>query len=941
MPIPSRGSGPSKRLGEQGRRSNGPTLHTLVAAGLLSLLATAVFALPGGATSGILTITADTTLSEDHQGEIVIDADGVTLDCDGYKVVGSGEENGIKISERSDVTLRDCRVSGFVRGVLVNVSSQIDLQGNEASRNEWGFWIADSDHVRAASNTASDNSQNGFLLGNADDGLLSGNRALRNGLNGFGFNDSDREVLSSNLSEDNAERGFFLRTSRGTILENNVARRNETGFVLEESPDSAVQENLASDNRIDGFFLASVDGGHLYGNSATGNAHSGFHIDESSDVVFSANHAEGNGTGAFRVRSSSDLEFSENIIVTGLSRTGRDYPPQGGIATELLSFLGLASAVWLGLYLIGQPPRRPTTWLTSLTLFSLAGVFLADFMNFNQPAVGFLQQIQGLFASWPGSNEVIARFLFLGWIDNFAVVFWYHATSLMRSGGLTRRRKAVLAFGYLLATVAAVVQISRPDAFVASAGSLRPNDSLAGPLNPVLAASLIVFTALCLVNLIAAARAARVAILRRQFILLIAATIIAGLSGPVFILRANFGVPIPTIVGTTLLWLAVALVGYGVAQYSAVVEGRTIRRHFAYSLVSVGLITLVYFFVSYLSSLSFGVRPASFVLVILLAVVTHSLIGNARAFLDVFFFDPETRRVRRTLRGLTNDVGEKERLEERLRLALDALCTRVRATFGFVFLVSEDALRLVASSRWTRPTDFTLSPGALAPDDIQPLEPGTMPEPLDGAAILAPLFLESEHLGAVLLGHPVNGTRYSPGEVELIGYVSDQMVEMIRVDRQRRGVLDQMAEIPHEVGPVDGLTRGELSTESVEIALRRMNDFVYLGSCPISQLRTVSAGMPAGSATYVDRGKSTHRVLAEAIENLRPSGQKPTLSSPREWHHYMILHEAYVMDRPNRDVMAELYISEGTFNRRRREAIEAVTRMLREGEGRGERPTGK
>jgi len=115
------------------------------------------------------------------------------------------------------------------------------------------------------------------------------------------------------------------------------------------------------------------------------------------------------------------------------------------------------------------------------------------------------------------------------------------------------------------------------------------------------------------------------------------------------------------------------------------------------------------------------------------------------------------------------------------------------------------------------------------------------------------------------------------------------------------------------------------------MALRRINDFVYLASSPLSQLRAVTASVPA-DATYIDRGKATHHVLAQAIETLRPAGQRPPHSSPREWHHYMILHEAYVMDRPNRDVMAELYISEGTFNRRRREAIAAMTRTLRESE---------
>jgi hypothetical protein len=51
---------------------------------------------------------------------------------------------------------------------------------------------------------------------------------------------------------------------------------------------------------------------------------------------------------------------------------------------------------------------------------------------------------------------------------------------------------------------------------------------------------------------------------------------------------------------------------------------------------------------------------------------------------------------------------------------------------------------------------------------------------------------------------------------------------------------------------------------------------------------------------------------------------------PREWHPYLILHGAYLEDRLNRDIMSQLYISEGTFNRTRRSAIRSVRRMLQE-----------
>jgi DNA-directed RNA polymerase specialized sigma24 family protein len=44
----------------------------------------------------------------------------------------------------------------------------------------------------------------------------------------------------------------------------------------------------------------------------------------------------------------------------------------------------------------------------------------------------------------------------------------------------------------------------------------------------------------------------------------------------------------------------------------------------------------------------------------------------------------------------------------------------------------------------------------------------------------------------------------------------------------------------------------------------------------------------------------------------------------------MILNLAYLEDCPNRDIMSQLYISEGTFNRTRRSGIRSVTRMLQE-----------
>ncbi len=60
-------------------------LRLLLVAAVVAL-ALSVIAPPATASSGTLVITSDTTLTEDHHGNIVIEADNVTLDCAGHTV---------------------------------------------------------------------------------------------------------------------------------------------------------------------------------------------------------------------------------------------------------------------------------------------------------------------------------------------------------------------------------------------------------------------------------------------------------------------------------------------------------------------------------------------------------------------------------------------------------------------------------------------------------------------------------------------------------------------------------------------------------------------------------------------------------------------------------------------------------------------------------------
>jgi hypothetical protein len=112
--------------------------------------------------------------------------------------------------------------------------------------------------------------------------------------------------------------------------------------------------------------------------------------------------------------------------------------------------------------------------------------------------------------------------------------------------------------------------------------------------------------------------------------------------------------------------------------------------------------------------------------------------------------------------------------------------------------------------------------------------------------------------------------------------------------------------------------------KSVEEGLRHFSDYITLGQSSLADW----AGIQAGS--HVERGKELQKFLADAMELLRPAGERPPEPLPRVWYSYAVLHDAYMEGVPNREIMARLYISEGTFNRTRRNALRGLARLLME-----------
>lgn len=601
--------------------------------------------------------------------------------------------------------------------------------------------------------------------------------------------------------------------------------------------------------------------------------------------------------------------------------------------TFLVNFIALATGLWLGLYIVTRSPHRWISWLTSLTLWSLSGHFMNVLLALAPlptptGAPGLMDQFLRFWATGvPGVSNIWLQ----GWLIIPAVVFWHHATTLMRFSRPAPWRWVLLLLGYGGAAAAAIAQARTASLLYASPGGdpLYLNTLKAGPLYPPFLALGLVYAAISLANLYGCARTAPTPILRKQFLVMLAATLLAGSVAILSVAGSSLDLRMPIAATSVPLGAGMVLVGYGLARYSALVEGRTIRRDFNHAAITVGLVAGFYLLLTWVAVHHFGAPPMVYAFIVVLAVITHFLVDAARYNRDASLHRRDVRQIQSSLNRLANIAGNRNEMDQHLSVTLGPLCACAQAIYGLVLLFEDDGIRLAAAYDWQQ-GDLPLSRQDLDADDVLYLKPGHFPPPLAEAALLIPLYGGGDQLGALILGRPVNGVSYSPSDVDQLLYPSDRLGDVIWNARRRAEYVVQVAQGADMHPPEAVRDPDQISVETVEDALRHMADYGYLGDHALTRFKVVKAKVAINAVTHLDLGRAVHGMLAEAIEKLRPGTSPAGDPPPRDWYPYLILHDAYVEGIPNRDIMSRLYVSEGTFSRTRRAALRALARALEE-----------
>ncbi len=571
--------------------------------------------------------------------------------------------------------------------------------------------------------------------------------------------------------------------------------------------------------------------------------------------------------------------------------------------TFWFDFFALSLSLWMAFYLLGRGFPSHITLRGVLILLALAGFFLsATFNIFNQVA---------------GTAALRAVLLVL------VLTTWYDLTLHLLPERFQKKRQVFTTAFYVFQLAVVLILLFSKNAFVAEQGNGLWVAHMGISLPFILyGISQVWAIAGILINLLSEPQIG-LTTQGRYFLL---ASILPALGVGYGILSLIFPNPMPRMIQDTLIFAGVFMMGYSVARHQTLVERRTSLQDFPIS--GLGLLGLSGGYALLAWMLGF---PPEFVTVTMAAaIITHSLYDLVREFLERQRYKHESS-FRRQLRQLDNLEITPDNLTASLQDGLKLLCQAVDAAGGWIAIRQGEEFSVTVSYQ-------SLTPGSLLP--LQPTSSDDLFQPADpqmtSTAWIAPALTGDRQVALVGICAPKVKLRYSPDNLDLLAEAADRIGIIVSLANSQPNKQEQFQQLVSEAQSeaihlrqnTDALLETLSSNPDprvigmVEEALRHLSDYITLGQLPLADWANI------GGANHIERGRNLQKHLIDSIESLHPTGARPKGILPREWYSYVVLYDAYVECVTNREIMARLYISEGTFNRTRRNALRGLARLL-------------
>jgi len=236
---------------------------------------------------------------------VLISHDNVTLDCNGFTIGGSSKEStGVKVTA-DGVTVKNCIIRNFEKGIELENSSGSTITKNTLTSNFLGINLESTSYDNTITANISAENLDGIMIELSDFNKIERNTLIENNRDGIRINGSDNNIIRFNNATDNNLNGIrlFMGADSNTIKKNTSNNNGRDGIsVCDESDSNILTLNTANNNGRDGISVCDDSNSNILTlNTANSNQRDGF-VDLTSggtgpagtDNIYKRNKCSGN-----------------------------------------------------------------------------------------------------------------------------------------------------------------------------------------------------------------------------------------------------------------------------------------------------------------------------------------------------------------------------------------------------------------------------------------------------------------------------------------------------------------------------------------------------------------------------------------------------------------------------------------------------------------------
>lgn len=574
--------------------------------------------------------------------------------------------------------------------------------------------------------------------------------------------------------------------------------------------------------------------------------------------------------------------------------------------TVIANLVELGSTLWLGFYLFNRGYPSLITARIALSLTALSVFFLGAFNNH----------------FYPSSESATLRAILL----LIGMGCWHSAVFSLLPAGQKAAFRWLEHVVYALCGASIIFLLMDANAFDESIAT-----AYSAPMRRGLAYAVYGFTLIFTPIVMAVTAWNNKRVRATQDSLYIFLTSLFPLFTTVYKIISELTNPqiMPRLIQDGLFFAGVFSMGIAVARHQSMLERRTILQELPTTALFVFLAAATYGAMGWAAGLPFSAMGN----VVTVIVCSFGFYDFVREALDRRR-NRDKEEFRRKLRAVDNTSEDK--LGKMLQDGLDLLCETLHAASGIVAVQARGKARILAGRN-------SVEVGSEFVWDVEEDEGQYRAErKIPNIQWVSSIFEGQQQIALVGIGASQDKMEYSSGDMELLGEFAHHVGTLVLLGNLAAGEQVSTPTEENQGGQINSAAENMIraltniqETELiplVEDALRKFPNVLVLGQSALVKAIGIE------SDSQIARGKQLQEVLRQAVDALRPGPLRPVDVIPRAWYAYIILHDAYLEGVRNRDVMARLYISEGTFNRTRRIALRGAARWIIEKFGNAEKP---